>query len=148
MADDAVGQRLARRHPEAPVVHEGALALLRGEQLVVDRIVDDGGDDLALALQGDGDGKERNAVQEVAGAVERVDDPAVGLVRALDHAALLHQEAVARAGLGQLPVQRLLGAVVGAGGEVGRALDGDLQLLQLAEVARQPAAGLSGGARS
>ena len=114
-------------------------------QLVVDRIVDEGGNDLAVALQRDGDGEQRNAVQEVGGAVERVDDPAMGLVGPLRPPALLHQEAIAGTGLRQLPVQGLLGTVVGAGGEVGGALDGNLQLLDLAEVARQAAAGLPGG---
>ena len=57
-------------------------------------------------------------MQEVGGAVERIDDPAVGLVGALDRAPLLHQEAVAGPGLRQLPEHRLLGAVVGGGDEV------------------------------
>jgi hypothetical protein len=57
-------------------------------------------------------------VQEVGGAVERVDDPAMGLVGAGDEAPLLHQEAVARPGLRQLAVDGLLGAVVGGGDEV------------------------------
>ena len=72
------------------------------------------GDDLALALEGDRDGEVRQAVQEVGGAVERVDDPAVALVGAFDGAALLHDEAVAGPRLRQLLAQDLLRLAVGA----------------------------------
>ena len=101
----------------------GTLPLLRGAQFIIYWIVHQGGDDLALALQRDCYGKERNAVQEVGGAVERVYNPAVGLVVALDHAPLLHQETVTGAGLRQFPEQRLLAPMVGAGGKIGRAFD-------------------------
>ncbi len=144
--DERIGEVLARgnAHPAA-VVEVGALALLGGEHLVRDRVVDDAGNYLAFALQPDGDGEQRHAVQEVGGAVERVDDPAMGLVVADDLAALLHQEAVAGARLRQLAVDDLLGLVVGGGDEVARALDRNLQLLDLAEVAGEAAAGLAGG---
>ena len=59
--------------------------------------------------------KMRDAVQEVGGAVERIDDPAMGAVGAFDLAALLHQEAIARPCAEQLLEQDLLGAVVGGG---------------------------------
>ena len=90
--------------------------------------------------------KMRNAVQEIGGAVERIDDEAVGAVGALDLAALLHQEAVAGPGAGQLVEHDLLGAVVGGGDEIGGALDRDLQLLDLAEIAREAAARFARGA--
>ena len=80
---------------QAAVVEEGAAAALGGVELVHGRIVDHAGDDLALPLQRDRDREDRDAVQEVGGAVERIDDPAVLVVLAGDHAALLHQEAVA-----------------------------------------------------
>ena len=62
-----------------------------------DRIVDQAGDDRALALEPDRDGELRDAVQEIGGAVERIDDPAVGLVGAVARAAFLAEKAVARA---------------------------------------------------
>ena len=49
----------------------------RRRTFVLDRIVDDARDDLAFALERDRNREVRNAVQEVRGAVERVDDPAV-----------------------------------------------------------------------
>ncbi len=87
----------------------------------------------------------RHGVQEVGGAVERVDDPGVGLVGALDHAALFAEEAVAGPRLQQFLEQRLFGLEVGGADIVGRALLGHLQFGHLAEVARQGAAGLAGG---
>ncbi len=83
-------------------------------------------------------------MQEVGGAVQGVDDPAVGLVGALDQAALLAQEAVAGAGLGQFLEQGLLSLDVGGGDEVGGALLGDLKFAHLAEIARQAPRGLAG----
>ena len=82
---------------QAAVVHEGAAAALGGVELVHRRIVDDAGDELALALQRDRDGEDRDAVQEIGGAVERIDDPAVLVVLAGDRAALFHQEGSSRA---------------------------------------------------
>ncbi len=59
---------------------------------------------------------------KIGGAVERIDDPAMGLVGALDGAALLHQKAVAGTRLGELLEQGLLGLDVGGGDEIGWAL--------------------------
>ena len=79
------------------------------------------------------------------GAVERIDDPGMGLVGALAPAAFLAEEAVARAGCDELLVQDLLGALVGGGDEVRRALERDLQVLDLAEIALERARGLARG---
>ena len=144
--DDAVGKLGPRRDPDAPVVEEGALAALGGEHLVAGRIVDEASDQLAVAFERDGDGEERDAVQEIGGAVERIDDEAVGAVGAFHLAMLLEQKPVARTGAGQLLVQDLLGAGVGGADEVGRAFERDLKLLDLAEVAREAAARFSRGA--
>ena len=85
-------------------------------------------------------------MQKIGGAVERVDDEAMGAVGAFDLAALLEQETVAGPRANELVVQDLLGASVGGGDEIGRAFQRDLELLDLAEVAREAAAGLAGGA--
>ena len=55
-------------------------------------------------------------------------------------AAFLAEEAVAGTRLGQL-ARRLLGLAVGGGDEIARALERDLQVLDLAEVALEAAAG-------
>src|SRR5262249_33189253 len=130
---------------EAALVDMGALALLRPIELVVDRVVDDAGIGLAVALDADRDREMRNAVQEVEGAVERVDDPAVGGVLAGGSAALLQQQAVVGPGLGQLALEDIFRTEVGLGDEVRRALLADLEVLDLAEIADQSLRGLVGG---
>ena len=80
---------LARGHAQALVVEIGAVALFGDEHLVGDRIEDHGRDELALALQRDRDGEMRNAVQEVGGAVERIDDEAMRSCRGLRSRRLL-----------------------------------------------------------
>ena len=144
-AHDRLGEPLARRDPQAPVVEEGALAVLGGEELVVGRIVDQRRDDRALALQRDRDREVRDAVQEVGGAVERIDDPGVGLVGALVAAAFLAEEAVAGPRLEQLGAQDLLGAPVGGGDEIRRALQRHLQFSTSPKSRLRPRAGLAGG---
>jgi len=88
----------------------------------------------------------RDAVEEVAGAVERIDDPARLVRIAGDLAALLDQEAPVRTRLLQLLDQRVLGALVGDADEVRRALAADLEVLDLVEVATQARTGLAAGA--
>ena len=146
-ADQGFGQALACRHAQAAVVHEGAAALFGGVKFVPCRVEDHAGDDLPVALQRDRDGEDRDAVQEVGRAVERIDDPAMLGVLAFDLAALLHQEAPVRAGARQFIEDDLLGPPVGIGDEVGRALHRDLEVLHLAEVAGKRATGLGGGLR-
>ena len=145
VATTAVGQRIAGRDAQAAVVHEGAAATLGDIELVHDRIVDHAGDDLALALQSQRNGEDRNAVQEIGGAIERIDDPAMGASRAVGGAGFLGQEAIARPRLGEFLDQRLLGLPVGGGDEIARPLDRHLKVLDLAEIARQRTAGLHDG---
>ena len=79
--------------------------------------------------------KVRNAVHEVEGAIQRIDNEAVGLVRALDDAALFHDKAIAGTGLGKLVVNDLFGAVVRIGHKVARSLFGDLKIFDFTEIA-------------
>ena len=88
----------------------------------------------------------RDAVEEVGGAVERIDDPPRLVGIALDLAAFLEQHAPVGPRVAQFLDDRLLGALVGHRDEVGRALAADLQLLDLAEVAAQARRRLAGGA--
>ena len=138
-------RRFRRGDPDALVVEECAFALLGNEHFLVRRIVDQAGHHCAFALERDRDGELRNAVQEVGGAVERIDDPGVGLVGALAAAAFLAEKAVARPCLHQFGVERLFGAAIGGGDEIGRALERDLQFFQFAEVALERARGLARG---
>ena len=143
--DDGVVELLATADADAALVHERAPALLGEEHLVAHRVVDDAGERLRVALEGNGDGELRDAVQKVGGAVERIDQPAVRGVFTDADAVLLHDEAVLRPRLGQLGEDDLLGLAVGVGDEIGRAFDGNLQLLDLAKVAQKAARRLLGG---
>ena len=75
---------------------------------------------MVLSLERDRDRKMWNAVQKVQRAVDRIDDPAVGLVAAFPCAAFLAEETVARTRELQLLAQDLLGQPVGGGDEIGR----------------------------
>ncbi len=67
----------AAGNAQALVVEEGAGAFFGGEEFIGDRIVGDGGDDFALALERHGYGKERQRMHEVGGAIDGIDDEAV-----------------------------------------------------------------------
>jgi len=84
-------------------------------------------------------------VEEVGGAVQRIDEPAVRAVGADDLLTLLAEEAVGRTRLQKLFLDDLLRAEIGLRDEVAGSLDGDLQVLDLAEIARQRLAGLERG---
>src|SRR4029077_10248419 len=94
-----------------------------GEGLVAGRTVDEARDQLAFAFERDRNGKQRNPVQEIGGAVEGVYDEAVGRVRALYFAAFLHEEAVTGSGAGKLVENNLLGAMIGGSDEIGGGVD-------------------------
>src|SRR6516164_1415430 len=126
-------------------VEKRALAAFGGIELVIGRVIDHARDHDALARQRDRDGKLRDAVQKIGGAVERIDDPGVGFVGALARAAFLADETVARPRLGKVGVEHLFGALVGKRDEIGRPLQRNLQMLDLPEIVLQAAAGAARG---
>ncbi|OIQ70495.1 hypothetical protein GALL_478930 [mine drainage metagenome] len=62
-------------HPDAAVVHEGTTPLGGRKQVVAAGVVNDRLLDFALVGQGNADAVNRQTVDEVGGAVQRVDDP-------------------------------------------------------------------------
>ena len=76
-ADQAIGQFSTFAHAQATVVEVGAAAAGGGEQFVLRRVVYHRLGQYALVLQGDGYGVLRIAMQEVGGAIERIDNPDV-----------------------------------------------------------------------
>ena len=131
----------------AAIVDKGAFAFLGGEGLIGGRIIDQACNQLAFTLKRDGNREDGNGVQKIRGTVERVDDPTMGWVVTFDLAALLHQEAVARARTGKLGMNDIFGAVIGGADKICRTLERDLKLLDLAEIAREAAAGFAGGGK-
>src|SRR5690606_778147 len=77
-------------------------------------------DDLAVDLHGDAHRPLGQAVQEVDGAVDRVDDPADPPAAGAE-AVLLPEDGVVRPGLADPAADQLLGGVVQRGHHVGRA---------------------------
>src|SRR5690606_31862709 len=150
-------QRLAElppgRNAQPGVLQPGAAALFRPEALVGDRLVDEPGDYLTPApsprlgfLDCDRDGEMRDAVEEVAGAVERIDDPARLRRIALDRAPFLEHEAPVRPRRAQLVPQCPFRCLVGLRYEVRRSLAAHLEVGDLSKIAPQAAAGLACGA--
>jgi len=130
---------------QALVVEKGPGAFLGGEEFIGDRIIGDGGDDFALALQRHGDGKERQGMHEVGGAVDGINDEAVIGIGAGHGSRFLHEEAIARAGLFEFGAEHFLAALVGGGHIVAGAFDRDLEVAELAEIALHAAGGLADG---
>jgi hypothetical protein len=130
----------------------GPAALFGPERLVGDRVVDHRGADVVPApaaklgfLHRDADREMRDAVEEVAGAVERIDDPARLVCVTFDDARLFHHETPVGACGEQFVIDRAFGDAVGLGNEIGRSLAADLEVLDLAKIAPQAATRLARG---
>ena len=116
-ADQRFLQPQALGDADAAVVEEGAASLGGGEQLVLHRIVDHRVRQAAAVLHADRDAILRKAVDEVGGAVERIDDPDVfGL--AFGAPGFLGMEVVVGIGVAHDADDRLLGRLVHLGDEV------------------------------
>jgi hypothetical protein len=87
----------------------------------------------------------RDAVDEVRGAVDGIDEPAMLAIATGNRACLLHHQAIGRARLAQFLLQDALGALVGLGHEVGRAFQRHLEIFDLAKVALHRSRGLARG---
>src|SRR5437762_5984043 len=87
--DHAFVEPAAAGDAQPLVVEERALAALGDVQFVIGGIVDHAGNDGVFASKADRDRKLRDAVQEIGGAVQGIDDPGVGLVGAFAAAAFL-----------------------------------------------------------
>ncbi len=79
---------------DAPAVELRAVAARGGEEFLPHRVVDDGVLEPAAVLDGDRHGEGGEAVQEIGGAVERIDDPDELVAAAA--AGFLAEEAVVR----------------------------------------------------
>ena len=89
-----------------------------GERLAAQRVVHDGGERVPRVAAGDRDGPLRDAVEEVDGAVERIDDP-FEAARAHGSRALLAEQAVARPLAAQEADDQRLGVAVGIRDRIG-----------------------------
>jgi hypothetical protein len=125
-------QLASARYADAPVVQEGAAPARGREQLVARRVVHAGLRHLALVLQGDGDRVLRKTVDEVGGAVERIDDPQVfGGGGGVARARFLGKDAVSRVGMLQGVDDGRFCGPVDFGDEVAAALGGDAHQVEV-----------------
>src|SRR3954468_24878130 len=148
-ADQAIDKVAPRRDSKAGVLEPSAPALFGPVAIVSQRLIDEPLGDLGasaglLLLDRDGDREMGDAVKEVGGPIERVDDPARLFGVALDRAAFLKQHAPVGACIPELLDDRLLSPLVGHRNEVGGAFPADLQLLDLAEVTAKARGRLAG----
>jgi hypothetical protein len=93
----------------------------------------------------DRDGEVRDAVQEVGGAVQRINDPARLALPARDLTLFFKQKPIIGARLLEDFLDRPFGRAVGIRHEIGRAFARHLQLFDLVEVAAQARGCLAGG---
>src|SRR5690606_38535701 len=140
--ENAAGQVLGVGVPDALVVGLRAGATRGDEQLVAQRVEDHAVQRLRPLAQRDRDAPVRDAVEVVAGAVERVDHPGVaaGAAVALLRAAFLAEDGVVGIGPAQLLDDRLLGQAVDLAGVVHAALLGHVQRVEPVHVAHQDVA--------
>ena len=117
--DQAFLQAGAFAHADAAVVHEGTTAFGGGEQVVAARVVNDGLFNLALHGQRNTHAVHREAMDEVGGAVQRVDDPdVVGVLCTLGAAGFFGEDAMSWVGGEQRLDDHFLSRVVHFGDEV------------------------------
>src|SRR5208337_4513069 len=109
-------------------IHPGPLPLDGPVQLGQRRDGDDAQDRLPTLDQADADGPERQPMDEVAGAVDRVDRPAARTAAALGRI-LLTGQTIVRVSLAQAPADQLLDVLIEIGHEAEiRLLDGRYSL--------------------
>ena len=117
--DQAVTQLSALGDADAALVQIGTTALGRSEQVVAAGVIDHGVLDLALVGQSDAHAVHGKAVDEVGGAVQRVDDPdMVGVLGAVLAARFFGQDGMLGVGVEQRFDDDALGGLVYLGHKV------------------------------
>ena len=117
--DQAVGEPDALGNAQAPVVEISTASARGSKQVIAGRVIDNRLLDATLDRQRNADAVNREAVNEVGGAVQRVDDPhEVGVFGAVLAARLFGQNAVARVGGQQRFDDGSFGGVVDLGDEI------------------------------
>jgi len=120
-ADDALGQIAPPRDAQAPLVQKSTAAALGREQLITHGIEYDARDWQAVLHDSDRDREQRNAVEEIGGAIQGINHPVVRSVGTFDRPALFHDEAEGGTGLGKFAIDHVFRAAVGIGNKIRRA---------------------------
>ena len=117
-ADEGAAHFGVFRDADAAVVEEGAFTLDGGEEFVLGDVVDDRDHGFAAAAKRDRDGVLRNAVNEVGGAVDRIDDPHPFALGVAHETAFFREDRVARIGARENVENGLFGGSVRGGHKV------------------------------
>ena len=136
---------LAPGHAQAAIVHECAIALARGIQLVAQRVEHHRMYRNTLVEQRDGYAEMRNAAQVIVGAIERVDDP--GQRALAGGTAFLAENRVIGIGPPQLLDDLGFGELVDLGDEIQMLLFDDVQTVDAVHVAQDDVACSARGTR-
>ena len=136
--DHRAGEVFASGHAQATVIHERAIALARGVQLVAQRVEHHRMHGNALVQQGDGYAKMRNAAQVIVRAVQRVDDP--GHRSLAKRTAFFGEDRVVGIGTPQLLDDLRFGELVDFGNEIQMLLFDDMQAVNAVHVAQDDVA--------
>ncbi len=148
-ADQGAVQAGAAGDPDAAAIEGGAAATAGGEFLFAQRIIDHAVLHPALDLQGDGHRVLGKAVDEIGGAVERIDHPQVigAFALAGQFAAFLGEDAVVRVRLADDVDDACLGGLVHLGDEVVGLLAIHLERVAVLRRAADQVARLAGGSQ-
>ncbi len=138
-AEQGTGQRFTLRHAHATIVDEGAITLARGEQLVAQRIVDHGMQQVAVVDKTDRNAEVRKTVQVVVRAVERIDDPDL-VLRLAAGAGFLAEDTVVGIGALEFAHDLGLGHAVDFRGEIHARFFLDLKAIYAVHVAQDDGA--------
>ncbi len=143
MPTSAPSERLVRAHAQAAIVHMRPTAARGGEDLLAHGVVDHRMFQAPADLAGDRDCEDRHGVQEIRGAIQRIDDPHRLAVAA--DAALFRQKSMIGVGLADTGDDLPLGGLVHLGHEVIAPLGGDRQGVHPLQAADDDLTGTAGG---
>ena len=142
----------ATGYPQTRVLQPCPPGLFSPEAFIGDRLVDEPRRNFSPTaaiklgfLNRDGDGEMRDSVEEIAGAVEGVDDPTRFAGIAFHLAAFFEQKPPVGASLPEIVIKAAFGRSIGLGYKIRRPLSADLQVLDLSEIPAQSTASAAGG---
>ena len=130
LADESV-EKLLRQNDKSVKLAEGSTTCTNQSSTDIKKVL------LSLTLQRDGHCESRNTVQEVGGAVERINNPAMLAVCTFNRAAFFHQKAIVRTRTAQFTENNVFCFFIRLAHIIARAFKRNLQILYFAEITRQ-----------
>jgi hypothetical protein len=147
-ADQRAFEPFALADPNAAAIQLRTATATGGEFFATNRIEHDRMFELAAIFARNRHREMRNAVNEVGGAVERVDDPAIFGIAGATAASFFAEECVIGVGFSQQRNNFALGCSIDLGNEIVRGFFIDADFVDLIGGARNEFAGLTGSFES